>query len=94
MAQTHGYRDNILAAILLRKKLGVTDFRKHYTDSRSDEHVPFGIRFDMKKLCQLVSLRNQSTYLDSLLVFNSKNMDSVKSWEEYRVVFLECRILG
>ena len=83
MAQTHGYRDFILTSMMLRKNLGLSEFRKHYADSRSDEHIPFGIRFDAEKLCHLVSLKNQSEYLNTLLVFSNKKFSNNHTWKQH-----------
>ena len=83
MAQTHGFRDLILAAIQLRKSLGISTFRKHFGDSQSEEKVPFGLRFDAGEICKLVHLEEQSKTVDDLIVVTSAVFSKNHTWQEH-----------
>ena len=83
MAQTHGFRDLILAAIQLRKSLGISTFRKHFGDSQSEETVPFGLRFDAGEICKLVHLEEQSKTVDDLIVVTSAVFSKNHTWQEH-----------
>lgn len=58
--QTNGLRHVILMAIQARKSIMISPFTVHKGDHRSSElNVPFGLRVDIGKLCEFVSLTSQ-----------------------------------
>ena len=57
----HGFRDVILASIELGKGVILPTFQKHRTDKLSKHsRIPSGLRIDVSKLCELVSLKPES----------------------------------
>lgn len=55
--QNHGFRDVVIAAILLGKSVTLTKFTTHKMDRASYQvSVPTGLRFNLERLCQLVEL--------------------------------------
>lgn len=58
----HGFRDVILASIELGKGIILPTFQKHRTDKLSKHsRIPSGLRIDVSKLCELVSIKPESS---------------------------------
>ena len=57
--QTQGLKQIVLAAILLRKSLTISNFTSYRHDILSKKRtIPMGLRVDLEKLCQIVELKD------------------------------------
>ena len=85
LVSTFAFPDFILASIQLRKALRITSFKPHFNDDKSAKQIPFGVRFDTSKLCELVNLLPEATHLDSVLALSGvKHTDFGKyTWKEH-----------
>ena len=80
--QTQGLKQIVLATILLRKSLIISNFTRHRHDHLSKKvTIPMSLRVDLEKLCQIIELKDlqilqaESTSainLDKIIIVNNK----------------------
>ena len=59
--QTNGFRHILLLAIALQKSISISSFTTHKSDYLTKtSKIPFGLRIDIDKVCEYVSLKDES----------------------------------
>lgn len=86
--QTHAFREIVAAAIESKKSVTLSPFTTHFTDNESiQSEVPVGARINLGKLCELVTIKEQTQNLDNVIMIGRLGGMMDFRWKEYAKSF-------